>query len=583
MSGNIFASSTVPGIKDRDRDKQVIALWGQSYYLSRTDFTNTYWVKLIVGSTLLMIVVPIFFARLFYSTILQPQPDPTAFLARFFPPALRPNDDVQTSTFRLAEIPISAVLSQALATSNSTRSRGLLTHALLELQNPEITTFAGPGFGVHLKEMNRGSQLEAFPDGKLPWCGVRGRYDEWPRMKGLRYAYRWITTVEETSLMEAPDGASDVDRFDLESLLMGWPALLLERARVDDPLNPVPPGSRRNVYGEAVDRIVKEMCSDSRCDWGHHIYGQDQINNNYKDITATIADAQKAMMTKDDKVKDKDLLDALLMKDAGFAFILPPFFAMYAVAREDTKWLVGAVRQLDACLHGSIEESDQEIEDLWTSDTEEPTPAAAVLGFRGRSEARLSNNPWAWAGVTRVLSVLEKWKPNVNAKIYDDRVRYENWKTAAILDLKEAMNTFLLEMREESSDTTEVHSFCLDSNHSGSCKTSGRNPALTGLLVGSIYRLARLHVLDDLDVLGWADQLYNAVARHVRPDGNMGMATEKQEDSTQLVGLGAGEDQSIVIMMWTARRDCTKVGICRKYGRPSRWQRLKSFVVSFLA
>lgn len=577
MSGNIFASSTVPGIKDRDRDKQVVALWGQSYYLSRNDFTTTYWIKLMIGSTLLMVVVPIFFARLFFSAILQPQPNPSAFLSRLFPPALRPTEIDDSSTFQLVEIPVSAVLTEALASSNTTRSRGLLAHALLEFQNPELTSFAGLGYGVHLKEMNRGAQLEAFPDGKLPWCGVKGRYDEWGRVRGLRYAYKWIRTTGDTSLMRAPpDEDLDAGEFDFDSLLMGWPALLLERARVDDPLNPVPPGSRRNVFGEAVGSVVEQVRATGQCEDGHHIHRHAKISSTIKDRADIREDSQQRLLFDENNDEDSTFSHSLTMKDATSMFILPPFLAIYAVARQDTKWLMSAVKELER-YQGTYIESGNKQSEYWMVDPVEMTPTDGVSDIQDERKEIL-RDPWALAGVVRVLSVLERWRLDHNNSAEKDRNRFENWKKTATNNLKERVNTILLELHDENSDMTELVPFCVNVI-SGSCTSSVRSQGLTTLLVATIYRLAQLEMLDDISLLDWADGLYNVVAGHLDADGKLSQISEKEQTSN----LNPGEDQSMIIMMWAARRDCAKAGFCRIHKPPTRLHRLRAWISGFIS
>lgn len=573
MSGNIFASSTVPGIKDRDRDKQVVALYGQSYYLSRTSFMTTYWVKLMIGSTLLMIVVPIFLARLFLSAIQQPQPDSTALLSRLFPPALRPGQHIDTNTFRLTEIPISAVLTAALATANDTRSRGLLTHVLLELQNPELTTFAGPGYGVYLKELNRGAHLEAFPDGKLPKCGLGGRYDDWGRVRGLRYAYQWIATTEKTSLMESSVEDDDRDDVNVESMLMGWPALLLERAGVSDPLNPVPPRSLRNVYGEAVDRVVRKLCNRGRCEWGQANCETGRLNSTSEDEFVG-ENAQERMIMQETSERDLRPGPKFLMRHTECALILPPFLAIYAVAKQDTRWLTAAVEKIRPHLNGQVADSGDKKPTYWMTDTAEPIPTESILDLHEEGKQRLNNSPFEWAGTVRVLSVLEAWKPKFDSSTEEKRVRYGNWKRRATIELKEAINTALLKAREENPDATEVLQFCADLNEMGTCKSFEPNAALTALLVSSVYRLAQLNMLNDLESLEWADDLYNAVARYACKDGKL-TSTSLEQKQHWTPGINGSEAQSMVIMMWAARRDCTKVGVCRKQERLSWWHRWK--------
>jgi len=59
----------------------------------------------------------------------------------------------------LVDIDISKVLKQNLALAKHSWEHGVLTHALLELQNPELSVFAGPGHGFDLRNPNPGATL----------------------------------------------------------------------------------------------------------------------------------------------------------------------------------------------------------------------------------------------------------------------------------------------------------------------------------------------------------------------------------------------------------------------------------------
>lgn len=520
-----------------------------------------------------MLVVPIFIAHLFMAVIRRPQLDENVLLSQLYPLALRPSWGSQTDDeFRLAEIPISAVLTQALAAANGTRSRGLLAHALLELQNPELTCFAGLGYGVHLKEMNRGAVLEAFPGGMVPMCGARGRYDEWGRVRGLRYAYQWISTVEQNSLMGKGGEDGSGSGPNVESMLMGWPALLLERAGVSDPLNPVPLGSRRNVYGEAVDRVVGKLCAEGRCGWARDD-GKPRINSTKgEEIVKGTKDAGRQVVLQG---RSERPAGGSLAIDAESLPILPPFLALYAVARQDRKWLTGAVDQIKTHFDQKVARADEEKPTYWMTTTSESLPVGKVFDAQQEFESQSDNDAWIWAGVVRVLSILEKWKPNLENSTIEERVTYENWRNRAIHDLSEMINTALVEMRDEQKDMDDIMSFCGDDSDTRTRRGSPRDRASTALLVSSVYRLAQLKMLDDPEMLRWADELYNAVARYIGKEGELTVPSDDTGRSDWRVDHGGNEDHSMVVMMWAARRDCVKAGACRLHRQSSRWSRLR--------
>lgn len=498
-----------------------------------------------VAGIILLLILPILIARLLL--------DPGS------PSGVGPGSSLGCGgePFRLFQIPISQVLTRALSSAGTTRSQGMLTHALLELQNLELTVFAGLGYGVHLRDVARGASMEAFPGGKLPRCGKGGRYDEWGKVRGLRYAYQRIVTTGE-GLVTGGGGGDDggLDLGDkLESLLMGWPALLLERAGVMDPKNPVPPGSQRNVYGEAVDRIVdillgKDSHTKARLDQGKSSMdgGREKDDAEQEKGTEDLANYEGyGSILLQDSFHDLSPLDPKL------SFILPQFLSIYAVARQNEKWLIQAVVHLEAYNDVS---------------------SARNGGKRGLEPSRtnllseqLNDNAWLLAGAIRVLSTLERWVPEYEHNAEDKLGRYRRWRGKASADLKKVANDILLELRTNQSKNMGVPIAYLGvSGH----ELSPGDIAGISLTVGSVYRLAQLGWLGDSELLRWADHLYNTVANQLGDDGSLVAVPVDDRGSDARMS----EAQSMVIMMWAGRRDCVKAGVCQKYEALQGWRAL---------
>lgn len=465
----------------------------------------------------------------------------------------------------LVDIDISKVLKQNLALAKHSWEHGVLTHALLELQNPELSVFAGPGHGFDLRNPNPGATLEPFPEGKLPMCGRSGRYDEWTSVKALRYAAGKVQTAkpmkkgEEWWLYREEQDGSAADAASL-----GWATLLLERAGADDPSNPVAVG--RNAYGEAVDEMVDFLFRD-------HDRGG---NMRFVVGLGSTVDALRGIGQKDGvswaishRVHSPQMW-------ADYAYMSPPFLAAYAVARQDEKWLVEAVEQIKAYAEVLAVKDDHDLKGVWRHIVSQPRHLGEDICCHDEG-LWLTGNAWALAGMVRVLGVLEKWQPNTRARaakstnLDDSKRQYGRTELLGMShEMLRAMHGRALQAPWD--DLLENY---LDHPPSREAfelyGPNNSDPAGTALVASSIYRLAQLETLEDLSMLDWADKMYNAVARHVDNTGFLTpVASVTGVPSRELV-VSTSEAQSFAILMYTARRDCEKLGICKKHASRGGW------------
>jgi len=473
----------------------------------------------------------------------------------------------------LVRIDISRVLKQNLALAKHSWEHGVLTHALLELQNPELTVFAGPGYGVSLRDHSPGAVLEAFPGAKLPMCGLHGRYDEWTSVKGLRYAASKIETARPTRrgrgegekwwLYRGEKGGSAADAASL-----GWAALLLERAGADDPRNPVAVG--RNAYGEAVDEMVDFLFR------GYEDGGNMRFVDVDADAVGSVHGARRGVgLAEGTSWAVSHRVDSPQLW-ADFVFMVPPFLAAYAVGRQDEKWLFEAVEQIRAYARVLAVKHDTEWDGLWRHIVTLPRELGEDVCCHDEG-LWLTGNAWALAGVVRVLGVLERWRPNMSTRSTgsggmseDRRVSYR----AELLGMGHQMLQ-ALRYRAEHGLRRNILNNYLDRPRPPQIHDTSRSyegdPAGTALVASSVYRLAQLGLLEDPTMLDWADEMYNAVAQQVDGNGFLTpVASVTGVPSRELVGH-TSEAQSFAILMYAARRDCEKLGVCRKNKSRRGW------------
>lgn len=452
-------------------------------------------------------------------------------------------------------------------------------------------------------------QLKPFPGGELPMCGggrsgnMWGRYTEWTRVKGLRYAAEKIVTGldvddlgvrnQDFRIQRQPKRwlyreGSDADASAADAASLGWAALLLDRAGAEDPMNPVF-GVGRSAYGEAADEMVRWLFEENARYWLDK--GREMAQEQGKEVdelqgNREIGRSEGRKWALSHRVGSPQLW-------ADSVFMVPPFLAAYAVARQDEKWLWEAVEQIKAyseVLSVASSNNSTDIEQsregknetirskvgLWKHIVSQPRKLEE--GFCCHDEGIwLMGNAWVLAGVVRVLGVIERWEPvsttgPKSSKILtmDDEKRQESKKM-----LKNIANNMLRSLRPTKRCEAVLLINYLNLSKSEYDGTKAfREAAGSASVVSSIYRLAQIGGLEDLEMLLWADELYNTVAAHIDEQGILSPVTTVSEIPAQTCVRGTSEGQSFAIMMYAARRDCAKVHLCRTFEEKSWWKRL---------
>lgn len=502
-------------------------------------------------------------------------------------------------SFTLTHIDVSKVLKQNLILAKHPWEHGVLTHALLELQNPELTVFAGPGYGVDLRNPSKlaGGKvkpLEAFPGGQLPKCGgglsaggnAWGKYDEWVRVKGLRYAASKIDTtpIPETRVRGGRVMKQDARRQWLiregdsaaDAASLGWAALLLERAGANDPTNPV--GAGRNVYEEAADEMVRYLVEENAKFVLH-----DQIDASTGEGPKETSETKEHRLGPLREVGQEEGRKWAISHRADspqlwadFVFMVPPFLAAYAVARQDDSWLLEAVTQIEA-YHEVLSLRSGDRRGFWKHIVDQRKDLEDCTRLRDEG-LWLTGNAWALAGIVRVLAVLHRWDasgPEDGRPMAAPSKEHHRRRDEASKSLHGMANLMLESLRIQLDGKTGLLKNYLDVPGFGSDDWAFGEAAGSALLVSSIYRLAQIEQLQDLRWLEWADELYNIVAEHIDKQGMMKPVTIVSEIPAKQAVNGTSEGQSFAIMMWTARRDCARTGTCRTLESRSWSKRLR--------
>lgn len=453
-----------------------------------------------------------------------------------------------SSTPAIATIPVSLVLKQNFRLAKRSWEHGVLTHALLELQNPELTVFAGPGYGF---DLHGPANLDAFPGGNLPKCASEdggsswGRYDKWTNVKGLRYAAEKVD-LEGKWLYN--DGGSPVDAASL-----GWATLLLERAGATDPVVPVE--ARRNLFGESADRMARWLVEESP----KFIVGKNDDGDEYEQ-NETVPLRKIGHMSGRKWAISHQAGSKQLWADS--VFMVPPFLAAYAVARQNETWLREAVEQIQAyheVLARPVSDSGKwgSEGELWKHIISQPRSLGEEVCCHDE-EYWLTGNAWALAGMVRVYGVLDRWGQSA-----EPSARREQQKEMQTT-LKRAARAIMLAL---SSRASEHDGFLRNYMIPGDIEYLQwmfEDAAGTALIASSIYRSAQLALLgtDQGALLRWADNMYNAVALKINRKGLLEDVTTVSEVPAKHAVVGTSESQSFVLMMFAARRDCVRLNIC---------------------
>ena len=247
---------------------------------------------------------------------------------------------------------------------------------------------------------------------------------------------------------------------------------------------------------------------------------------------------------------------------------VPPFLAYYSLAVQDIRYLESAV--LQCLLYGDVLKTDIVLGNgtvcrgLWRHIVSDP-PQLEPGVCCSDPDVWLTSNAWAVAGMTRVLATILKWQPPPNSPI--NQIEYNKFKVGSSATLTRLITSMLQCMmsqkRDEQSDLLKNY---LDGPSHRSAAWAYGDAAGTALMASAVYRLAVLlpDTYGSLSYLSWADQNRRAVARHVDYEGTVGPVADVGHVPSKGPVNQTSEGQSMVILMYSAWRDCIDAGVCKK-------------------
>ncbi|KAK5054676.1 hypothetical protein LTR84_001568 [Exophiala bonariae] len=248
-----------------------------------------------------------------------------------------------------------------------------------------------------------------------------------------------------------------------------------------------------------------------------------------------------------------------------FVYMVPPFLAAFAVATQDFQILDEAVRQCR--LHDEVLGTHITLEDgsvcigLWRHIASRPAQLPRGVCCSD-DNVWLTSNAWAVAGITRVLATLLKWKPT---EIDRRNVNYEEFSqdsTQILVDiLIKMIKCAMHQARDEGSGLLKNY---LDGRSSASAPWAYGEAAGTALMASAVYRLAVLlpDTFATSEFLGWANTIRKAVLSHVDSLGNVSPVADVSHIPSKEPAEQTSEGQSMVLLMYSAWRDCRESGVC---------------------
>ncbi len=261
-----------------------------------------------------------------------------------------------------------------------------------------------------------------------------------------------------------------------------------------------------------------------------------------------------------------------------FIYMVPPFLAYYGVAAQDLRYLVEAVSQCqlynDVLRTNITIANGRECVGLWrhiVSDPERLKPGVCCSD----PYVWLTSNAWAIAGMTRVLATISKWQPPPVSLI--SQSEYDEFRTKSRTILTSLIASMLECTMEQARDMgSGLLKNYLDGLSHRSAAWAYGDAAGTALVASAVYRLAVL--LPDTygasSWLCWADRNRRAVARHVDRDGKVSPVADVGNVPSKRPVDETSEGQSMVVLMYSAWRDCLDAGLCGEDGSP--WKKTRT-------
>lgn len=255
--------------------------------------------------------------------------------------------------------------------------------------------------------------------------------------------------------------------------------------------------------------------------------------------------------------------------------MVPPFLAYYGVATHDMRFLEEAVQQCR--LYDDVLKTNISLEDgrtcrgLWRHIMSDPAELEQGVCCSD-PDVWLTSNAWAFAGITRVLATIQKWRPRLDSSVsLADYKDFSDTNRMALMKILASMlHCTMVQARDEQSGLLKNY---LDGPAHRSAAYAYGDTAGTALMAASVYRLAVLspHVFGSPLFLAWAEASRQAVAAHVNIDGRAGPVADVSHIPSRNAVEQTSEGQSMVVLMYSAWRDCVSAGICCKRG-PSAWE-----------
>ncbi|KAJ9609739.1 hypothetical protein H2200_006067 [Cladophialophora chaetospira] len=253
-----------------------------------------------------------------------------------------------------------------------------------------------------------------------------------------------------------------------------------------------------------------------------------------------------------------------------FIYMVPPFLAYYGVATKDIGYLEAAVAQCQ--LYSDVLSTNIALEDgqscrgLWrhiVSDPPNLEPGVCCTD----PDVWLTSSAWAVAGMTRVLATITHWQPPPKSSLSQpEYIKFQATSRTTLINLIASMlQCTRNQARDEGSDLLKNY---LDGVSHQSAAWAYGDAAGTALMAAAVYRLAVL-LPETYGVplwLKWADQSRRAVARHIDENGVVSPVADVGHVPSKSPAKRTSEGQSMVVLMFSAWRNCVDAGVCRRDG-----------------
>jgi rhamnogalacturonyl hydrolase YesR len=245
--------------------------------------------------------------------------------------------------------------------------------------------------------------------------------------------------------------------------------------------------------------------------------------------------------------------------------MVPPFLASYAVATHDVGYLEEAVRQCrlygDVLGTNVILENGTTCRGLWMHIASQPSKLPQDVCCTD-SNVWLTSNAWAVAGITRVLATILKWSPPQPIQKNFDYHKFSQHNTQILVSiLIKMLNCVMGQARDNDSGLLKNY---LDGSSSDSAQYAYGDTAGTALMASAVYRLAVLlpDTFGTFEFLDWANTNRRAVSSHVDGQGKVSPVADVSHVPSREPAEQTSEGQSMVLLMYSAWRDCRRIGIC---------------------